>query len=456
MLRVVLLFFSIIGLVIVINPNVKAEKLTSNVERAQITVKPGSSIQEAINDADEGAIIFVEKGQYNGKLIIDKSIQLKGEEDAIIAGDGKGHVIEVKADNVTIDNFIIEKSGKNDTIAGIWVESSNNLIENNIIKEVHYGIYVHKGQQNRLVNNEITGYDGHFSARGNGVHLFYAEDTLLQGNHIQQVQDGIYFDFAKDSTLKENYVEGSRYGYHVMYAKKGLLTENVSTKNITGLMIMDAEDFQITGNTITENLDYRGHGVLIFDSDKIELINNRVTFNNTGLSLQDARDCKIEGNIFAGNYVGLDLKDKNERNTMVNNNFIGNIVQTKIFTSVEPMDLNGQGNYWDDYSGMDLDGDGIGDIPYESGKLFDKLVEEHPTLQFFFESPTIKLWSSIEKIFPSLSGDKGMDRFPYVQPVQYKADLQEAHIVQRNWLAAFIGIMMISLAVYIFYRGRVS
>ncbi|WP_458412050.1 nitrous oxide reductase family maturation protein NosD [Schinkia sp. CFF1] len=452
MQRVALIAFIIIGIILLINPIVKAEQINSEIE---VTVTPGVNIQEAIEQAHNGSTIFVKKGQYNGNIVVNKSIHLIGEKGAIIAGNGKGHVIEIKASNVRIENFIIEKSGRKDTDAGIFVESSHNLIQNNVVKEVQYGIYIQKGRQNQLLNNSITGYAGHFSKKGNGIHLFYAEETELTGNKIAQVQDGVYFDFATDSTLKNNRVEGSRYGYHIMYAKKGLLTENVSTKNITGIMIMDAKDFTINNNRITENLDYRGHGILIFDSDKIELTGNRVTFNNTGLSLQDARDCKIERNIFAGNYVGLDLKDKNERNTMAGNNFLGNIVQTKIFTSVEPMDLDGQGNYWDDYSGMDLNGDGIGEIPYESGKLFDKLVEENPTLQFFFESPTIKLWSSIEKIFPAFSGDKGMDRFPYVQPIHYEADSKDTS-VHRNWLAALIGMIMISLAGTIFYRGRAS
>lgn len=446
MIRALLLFFIFIGTQFFMIHSANAE---------EITVSPGSSIQAAIDQANDRATIFVKKGQYNGNLVINKSIQLKGEDGAIIAGDGEGNVIEVTASNVTIENFIIEKSGRRDFDAGILVGSSNNLIQNNFLKEIHYGIYIDKARQNQIVNNHIRGYDGHFSAKGNGVHLFYAEATELIGNKIEQVQDGIYFDFATNSILKGNRVEGARYGYHVMYAKQGLLTENISTKNITGLMIMDAEDFDINRNIITENLDYRGHGILIFDSDRIGLINNRVTFNNTGLSLQDARDCKIVQNVFAGNYVGLDLKDKNERITMINNNFIGNIVQTKVFTKVEPMDLNGQGNYWDDYSGMDLNGDGIGEIPYESGKLFDKLVEENPTFQFFFESPTIKLWSSIEKIFPAFSGEKGMDRYPYVQPVQYDAEILETELIGRNWMAALLGVIMISVGVYIFYRGRV-
>ncbi len=444
--RILFLLFVLIGAIFSLQPAANAEE--------EMIVKPGESIQEAIDQATEGATILVKKGQHNGSLLIEKPVVLIGEDGAIIAGDGIGHVIDVKAPNVVIENFIIEKSGKRDTDAGIWVESSNNLIQHNVFKEIHYGIYVNRGRLNRIVDNQITGYDGHFSKKGNGIHLYYAEGTELTGNVIEQVQDGIYFDFAKESTVKGNKVEGSRYGYHIMYAKKGLLTENISTKNITGIMTMAAEDFDMTNNVITENLDYRGHGILVFDSDRINILNNRVTFNNTGLSLQDARDSKIENNIFAGNYIGLDLKDKNERNTMINNNFIGNIVQTKVFTSVEPMDLNGQGNYWDDYNGMDLNGDGIGEIPYESGKLFDKLVEENPMLQFFFESPTIKLWSSIEKIFPAFSGEKGMDRYPYTQPVQYEIDGAGLD-ADRNWLAGLIGIVMVSLGIFTFYRGRV-
>lgn len=417
-------------------------------------VTPGMSIQESINNALEGDKVIVKKGQYHGNLIINKSINLTGEEGTVIAGSGEGNTIEITAPNVTIENFIIEKSGRENTDSGIWVESSNNLIQNNILKDIHYGIYVNKGTQNQIINNRISGYYGHFSTKGNGVHLFYAEDTSLIGNKIRETQDGVYFDFAKRSTLKNNEVTHLRYGYHVMYAKDGLIEGNISSENITGAMIMDASDFRFVENVITKNLDYRGHGILVFDSDRINITNNNVTYNNTGLSLQDARDCKVENNLFAGNYIGLDLKDKNIGNTMIHNNFIGNIVQTKVFTSVEPMDVNGQGNYWDDYRGLDLDGDGIGEIPYESGKLFDKLVEENPTLQFFFESPTIKLWSSIERIFPAFSGEKGMDRYPLTIPVEGQVIFKEAAPLERNWLAALLGTIMVSMSIMIFYRGR--
>lgn len=421
---------------------------------AEWIVTPDMSIQEVLDKAIEGDTIIVKKGQYDGNLTINKAIHLTAESGAIISGSGDGNTIEITASSVTVENFTIEKSGKKDIDAGIRVESSNNLIQNNILKDIHYGIYVHKGFGNQIVKNQISGYSGHFSTKGNGVHLFYAEDTQLIGNKICETQDGVYFDFAKKSILKNNEVSRLRYGYHVMYAKQGLIEGNLSSNNITGLMIMDAEDFRVVDNVITENLDYRGHGILIFDSDRINLTNNNVTYNNTGLSLQDARNCNVENNIFAGNYIGLDLKDKNEGNTMIDNNFIGNIMQTKVFTSVEPMDVNGHGNYWDDYRGLDLDGDGIGEIPYESGKLFDKLVEENPMLQFFFESPTIKLWSSIEKIFPAFSGEKGMDRYPLANPVEGQLILKDVAALERNLLAALIGTIMIAMSLYIFYQGR--
>ncbi|NSL51663.1 nitrous oxide reductase family maturation protein NosD [Calidifontibacillus erzurumensis] len=437
--------FAIINLYFFSNDVASAEK---------ITVDPHSNLQSIIDNAEEGDVVVVKKGHYHGNLVIDKPVELIGEQGAVIVGEGTGNVIEIAAPNVTISNFIIKNSGKKDDNSGIFIRSSNNVIKNNTLKNVHFGIYIQKGHHNEIVDNSITGYNGHFSQKGNGIHLFYAEGTKLIGNKINSVQDGVYFDFAIDTLLQKNYVEGSRYAYHVMYAKNGVINENIAMKNITGLMIMGAKDFEVQNNVVTENLDFRGHGILIFDSDRIQVLNNYVTFNNTGISMQDARSCTIEGNVFAGNYIGLDLKNKNEGNTMIKNNFVGNIMQTKIFTKVEPMDADGQGNYWDDYTGIDFDGDGIGEIPYESGKLFDKLVEKNPMLQFFFESPAIKLWASIEKIFPAFSGDKGMDRFPYVHPVKHigENDL-DVQLEGKVW-ALFAGLIMISIGSVIFYRGR--
>ncbi|MDT9111111.1 hypothetical protein, partial [Escherichia coli] len=42
-----------------------------------------------------------------------------------------------------------------------------------------------------------------------------------------------------------------------------------------------------------------------------------------------------------------------------------------------------RGNEWDDYVGYDLDGDGVGDVPYQPTSLSSDWIAEIPALAFF-------------------------------------------------------------------------
>jgi parallel beta-helix repeat protein len=51
-------------------------------------------------------------------------------------------------------------------------------------------------------------------------------------------------------------------------------------------------------------------------------------------------------------------------NVFYQNNFINNTVQTAAGTGTNTWSSGGQGNYWSDYKGVDVNGNGIGDTPY--------------------------------------------------------------------------------------------
>lgn len=68
----------------------------------------------------------------------------------------------------------------------------------------------------------------------------------------------------------------------------------------------------------------------------------------------------IHNNTDMGIYVGIN----SEYNLFYENSFISNSINAMDNGSNNNWDNSIIGNYWDDYSGVDADDDGIGDIPY--------------------------------------------------------------------------------------------
>ncbi len=82
----------------------------SIVKAASITVPDQySTIQEAINAANDGDSIFVRNGTYFEHVVINKSLSIAGEDvtATIIDGNGTGHVLHVLSESVNITGFTI-------------------------------------------------------------------------------------------------------------------------------------------------------------------------------------------------------------------------------------------------------------------------------------------------------------------------------------------------------------
>jgi hypothetical protein len=63
------------------------------------------TIQEAINNANEGDTVFVTNGTYCENVVVNKTIVLTGEssENTVVDGGGVGTVVQVNSDGVTIE-----------------------------------------------------------------------------------------------------------------------------------------------------------------------------------------------------------------------------------------------------------------------------------------------------------------------------------------------------------------
>ena len=54
-------------------------------------------------------------------------------------------------------------------------------------------------------------------------------------------------------------------------------------------------------------------------------------------------------------------------------------------------------NYYDDYSGIDLNDDGIGDESYVALQSFGQWMVGKPVYQYYVESPSVVLLNEIDK-----------------------------------------------------------
>ncbi|AFQ45305.1 nitrous oxide reductase family maturation protein NosD [Desulfosporosinus meridiei] len=442
---------------------------------------PISSITEAIAKAAPGDEITVHPGVYQGPLLIDKRVKLMGLNYPEIEGGGKGDAITIKADGVTFQGFEVRGSGRKleNSDAGIKIFSRGNIVKDNHILDNLFGIYLNKASQNILEGNLIQGrpikekleeneaendqYSGLHPAfegdGGDGIHLFAAPENKVINNIIQDTRDGIYFNYAEGNELIGNRISNVRYGIHYMYSNENTFLENILINNVAGAALMFSKDITFRNNVFAHSRGHRSYGLLFATCDDSLAEGNIIMDNTRGAFFDVSLHNEFRNNLVASNDVGLDLISSSTDNLFVGNNLIDNLQQVAMIAGLvgdgNAFFKDGQGNYWNDYRGFDLDRNGIGDIPYLSGDPFTYLMKKAPAVRLFLNSPAATALEFSERMFSIINIPKVKDQYPYAEPVPLPLpNLAEEFTAPRssNKVLGLYSIVMLAVAGLVCYR----
>jgi nitrous oxidase accessory protein len=355
-------------------------------------------LARAIVVAAPYAVIDVPPGRYRGPILLRRPVTLRARPGAVIDGEGRGDVVVITGDDVTLEKFTIRGSALafSSEAAGVVVRGARAVVRDNRIDDVLFGIYLAGARDAVIEGNRISTAELPVERRGHAIYLWRVRGSRLLRNVVLRSKDGIYVSFSDDNVAEGNRVTGSRYGIHYMYSNRNIFRANAFIDNVVGAAVMYSTDVTLDGNVFEGSRSAAaGAGLIFKDADRVLIHGNRVARNRSGMEFEDSPAAldgwvRVERNVIAFNGVGISLMST-AAITATENVIVENLraVQSRgaVRVGVNRWAVSGRGNHWGDYAGFDAAGDGIGDIPYQRTDLLEDLADRSPALQAFLFTP---------------------------------------------------------------------
>lgn len=417
------------------------------------------SIQQAINAANDGDLIQVRAGLYTGNLVINRRIMIEGIDRPVLRGQGEGSVVSVLADGCTVRGFTIEHSGGDLTRedSGILLKSSNNLIEDNELRDILYGIYLYGSRGNTLRRNQVRGRpELEEGERGAGLHLWNSPDNIIEDNIITEERDGIYIQSCNGNQIRRNRVSNLRYGLHYMFSDRNVFEDNLFANNVAGAAIMYSNHIEFRRNAFVHNRGFSSFGILFQECNELLAEDNFIIDNATGIFMEALRRTTFRRNTIANNDVALQMFSSADDNVFTENNFIDNLSPLHLIgrdTSTK-WSANGRGNFWSDYDGYDLNEDGRGDVPLKIQNVFQYMEGNHPRLRIYLDSPVARALAVAEETFPILRGSTEVDDAPLMKPVELRYPFAPEPAARIDSGLMTVSLLILTTMTMVIWRGQ--
>lgn len=374
-----------------------------------------NTIKEAISIAENGDTILVKAGIYKeSAILISKEIHLIGEDNPVVDGENKETIFSIEANNFSISGFTIRNVGKSyvKDYAAILVSRSRYFeISNNKFENVFFGILIEKSHYGVIKNNNVTGIAKDEANSGNGIHLWHCSNMRIEQNYVSGLRDGIYFEFVKKSSISNNTSENNiRYGLHFMFSNNDEYHHNEFRNNGAGVAVMFSKFIQMHHNTFHYNWGMASYGLLLKEIYDAQIENNYFEQNTIGINIENCSRINYINNHFVRNGWAVKVSGGCYANVFELNNFLSNSFDLSYNSKLN--DNRFEGNYWSEYTGYDLDKNGIGDIPYRPVKLFSYVVNRTPETLVLLRSLFVDIINFSEKVSPVFTPNELIDSKP--------------------------------------------
>ena len=382
---------------------------------------PINTIAQAIAKAKKGDTIIVQKGTYpENNILLDKPITLIGKDRPIINGQFKGSILKIQADSITIKGFRLANvpfKATEEQAAILLDKSKKFLIEDNIMDQVCFGVLLRKGRDGIIKNNKISSNATQQYNSGNAIHLWSCKNIKIIGNEAANCRDGIYIQFSSKSYIEGNYCyKNLRYGLHFMFSDDNEYYRNKFSENGAGAAVMFSKRVKMVGNTFQDNWGPSSYGLLLKELYDSELVGNTFYRNTIGINGENCTRMKYNENTFTENGWGIRIRGGCYQNDFWDNNFFNNTFDVAYDNNVN--DNKFRSNYWSDYTGYDLNKDGVGDVPYRPVKLFSYISNRTPESIVLLRSLFIDIMNFSEKVAPVFTPENLIDETPRMEPVK--------------------------------------